>query len=160
MRGTNAAGTSSMRKPRKSLICVLAIRTAMPFVNPTTTGRGRYLTVVPMPVTPRITSITPAIIVHMKRPLDAVLRDDGGDDHDERPGRAADLVLGPAERRDDEAGDDRAVDARLRGEPGGDRERHRQRQRDEADRHAGDQVVDEQAAGVRPQRDDRRREPV
>ena len=40
-RGTNAAGTLSMRRPRKSLICVLAIRTAIPFVNPMTTGRGR-----------------------------------------------------------------------------------------------------------------------
>ena len=48
---------------------MLAISTAIPLVNPTTTGRGRYFTAVPMPVAPRITSITPAIIVHMNRPL-------------------------------------------------------------------------------------------
>ena len=90
----------------------------------------------------------------------AVLRDDGGNDDDERPRRAADLVSGSAERRDDEAGDDRAVHPRLRGEPRGDRKRHRQGQGDEADRHARDQVMDEQAAGVLPQRDDRRGEPV
>ena len=40
----------------------------MPFVNPTTTGRGMKRTAVPVPVTPRMTSMTPAIIVHMKRP--------------------------------------------------------------------------------------------
>jgi leucyl/phenylalanyl-tRNA--protein transferase len=45
--------------------------------------------------------------------------------------------------RDDEAGHDRAVDARGRREAGRDRERHRQRQRDEADRDAGDQVMSE-----------------
>lgn len=69
IRGTNAAGTAPILRPRKSLICVLAMRTAMPFVNPTTTGRGRYLTAVPMPVAPRTTSSTPAIIVHMNSPL-------------------------------------------------------------------------------------------
>ncbi len=58
----------SMRSPRKSRICVLAIRTAMPLVKPMTTGRGMNLTAAPMPVTPSMTSITPAIIVHMNRP--------------------------------------------------------------------------------------------
>ena len=41
----------------------------MPFVKPMTTGRGRNLTAAPIPVTPRMTSITPAIIVHMNKPL-------------------------------------------------------------------------------------------
>jgi hypothetical protein len=54
--------------PRKSLICVLAMTSAMPLVNPITTGRGMNLTAVPVPVMPRTTSSTPAIIVHMKRP--------------------------------------------------------------------------------------------
>jgi len=31
-------------------------------------GRGKYFTMVPMPVTPRSTSKTPAIMVHMNRP--------------------------------------------------------------------------------------------
>ena len=43
-----------------------------------------------------------------------------------------------AERGDQEAGDDGAVDAGLRREAGGDGERHRERQRDEADGDAGD----------------------
>ena len=42
--------------------------TAMPFVKPTTTGRGMKRTAAPMPVNPRTTSMTPAIIVHMNRP--------------------------------------------------------------------------------------------
>ena len=40
----------------------------MPFVNPTTTGRGMNFTAVPKPVAPKTTSRTPAIIVHMNRP--------------------------------------------------------------------------------------------
>jgi len=44
------------------------MRIAIPFVKPTTTGRGKYFTMVPMPVTPSNTSNTPAIIVHINRP--------------------------------------------------------------------------------------------
>ena len=54
--------------PKKSLICVLAMTSAMPFVKPITTGRGMKRTAVPVPVRPMITSRTPAIIVHMNRP--------------------------------------------------------------------------------------------
>ena len=64
----NSPGTASIVRPKKSLICVLAISTAMPLVKPTTTGRGMNLTAAPMPVAPRTTSMTPAIIVHMNRP--------------------------------------------------------------------------------------------
>jgi hypothetical protein len=54
--------------PKKSLIWVLAIITAIPLVKPMTTGRGMNFTAVPSPVAPRITSMTPAISVHMNRP--------------------------------------------------------------------------------------------
>ena len=54
--------------PKKSRICVLAMSTAIPFVNPTTTGRGMKVTAAPIPVAPRTTRMTPAIIVHMNRP--------------------------------------------------------------------------------------------
>ena len=47
---------------------MLAISTAIPFVNPITTGRGMNFTPVPSPVTPMITSSTPAITVHMNNP--------------------------------------------------------------------------------------------
>ena len=72
--------------------------------------------------------------------VDAVLGDDAGDHDDERAGRPADLRPRAAQRRDQKAGDDRAVDAGLRRESGGDGERHGQRQRDQADGDAGNQV--------------------
>ncbi len=68
IRAENSPGTLSIFSPKKSLIWVLAMMTAMPFVKPTTTGRGMNLTAVPKPVAPRIRSITPAIRVHMKSP--------------------------------------------------------------------------------------------
>src|ERR1700681_1280107 len=68
MRARNSPGTLSTLRPKKSLIWVLAMMTAMPFVNPTTTGRGMYFTAVPSPVTPKMTSSTPAISVHMNNP--------------------------------------------------------------------------------------------
>ena len=68
IRARNSPGTLSTLRPKKSLICVLAMMTAMPFVNPTTTGRGIYFTAVPRPVMPRMTSITPAMSVHMNKP--------------------------------------------------------------------------------------------
>ena len=67
MRGQKSLGTGTVR-PRKSRICVLAMSTAIPFVKPTTTGRGMNLTAFPMPVAPSTTSSAPAIIVHMNRP--------------------------------------------------------------------------------------------
>ena len=101
----------------------------------------------PVPVRPMTTSITPAIIVHMNRPSMPYCGDDAGDHDDERAGRAADLEARSAERRDQEAGDDRAVDAGLRRQARRDRERHRQRQRDQADGDAGDQIGEKGAAG-------------
>ena len=44
------------------------MRTAIPLVNPTTTGRGMNFTADPRPVMPSRIKITPAIIVHIKRP--------------------------------------------------------------------------------------------
>ena len=72
--------------------------------------------------------------------VDAVLRDDAGDDDDERAGRPGNLHARTAQRRDDEAGDDGAVDAGLWRQAGGDRERHGERQRHQADGDAGGHV--------------------
>src|SRR5258708_34207573 len=44
------------------------MRVGIPLVNPTITGRGKYFTAVPIPVTPSRTSKTPAIMVHTNRP--------------------------------------------------------------------------------------------
>ncbi len=68
MRGPNSPGTSFRSMPKKSRSWVLAIRTAMPFVKPTTTERGMNRTAAPMPVSPITTSMTPAIMVHMNNP--------------------------------------------------------------------------------------------
>ena len=57
-----------MRRPRKSRICVLAISTAIPLVNPTTTGRGMKRTALPLRVAPSTTRMTPAIMVHRYSP--------------------------------------------------------------------------------------------
>ena len=68
IRGRNSLGCDWMLSPKKSRICVLAMRTAIPFVNPTTTGRGMNRTADPMPVAPSTTSIRPAIRVQTNRP--------------------------------------------------------------------------------------------
>jgi hypothetical protein len=67
--GTSSPGTGPCSViPKKSLICVLAMTSAMPLVNPMTTGLGMKRTAVPDPVSPMITRTTPAIIVHMNKP--------------------------------------------------------------------------------------------
>ena len=68
MRPTKSPGSLSTFRPKKSLICVLAMITAMPLVKPTTTGRGINFTAEPRPVAPRTTSRMPASSVHMYRP--------------------------------------------------------------------------------------------
>ena len=68
IRSQNSLGTLARCRPKKSLIWVLAIRTAMPLVNPITTGRGINFTAVPIPVAPRMMRIAPAITVHMYKP--------------------------------------------------------------------------------------------
>ena len=78
--------------------------------------------------------------------VDAVLLHDAVDDHDERAGGPADLHPGAAQRRDQEAGDDRGVEALLRGDAAGDGEGDGEREGDDADDDAGEQVVAELSA--------------
>ena len=80
--------------------------------------------------------------------VDSEARHDAGHDHHERAGRAANLHARTAERRDDGAGHDGGVDAGLRRQPGGDRERHRERKGDQADGHTSDEVAGGLAAIV------------
>ena len=68
MRGRNTPDGFSMCSPSRSRTCVLAMSSAMPFVNPTTTDRGRKRTAAPSPVRPIITSARPASNVHMYSP--------------------------------------------------------------------------------------------
>jgi len=68
MRVKNSLGFSGIFSPKKSLICVEAISSAMPLVNPITMGRGMKRTAAPSPVNPRNNRITPAIMVTMNSP--------------------------------------------------------------------------------------------
>ena len=117
--------------------------TAMPLVKPTTTGRGMNRTAVPIPVTPSTTSMTPAIIVHMNRPSTPYFATMPATTTTNAPVGPPIWTRDPPSAEIDEAGDDRAVDAGLRRQAGRDGERHRERQRDEADGHARDDVVPE-----------------
>jgi hypothetical protein len=67
-RCTNSPGTAGVSSPRKSLTCVLAISTAIPLVNPITTGRGMKRTADPRRPAPSAISTTPASTVQVKRP--------------------------------------------------------------------------------------------
>ena len=77
-----------------------------------------------------------------------MLADDAGDDHDEGAGGPANLEARSAEGRDEEAGDDGAVDSSLRGEAGGDGKRHGERQGHQADGDPGHQILGEQPRTV------------
>ena len=60
--------------------------------------------------------------------------------HDERAGGPADLKPAAAEQRDDEAADHGGIKPAIRRHARGDRDRHRQRQRHDRHRQAGDHV--------------------
>ena len=89
-----------MCRPRKSRICVLAMSTAMPFVNPTTTGRGMNRTALPLPVSAEQDEHDAGHHRADEEAGDPVVGDDARDHHDEGAGRAADLHARAAERRD------------------------------------------------------------
>ena len=141
MRSQKTPGTFSSFRPKKSFTCVLAIRMAMPLVNPITMGRGMYFTAAPMPVSPMTTRMRPAITVHMNRPSTPCEGDNAGDDDHECSGRAANLGRRSAEHGNQKTGDDGAVDSGLRREARSDRESHGQRQSDQAYGDAGDQIA-------------------
>jgi hypothetical protein len=72
--------------------------------------------------------------------VDAVLRGDACEDDDEGAGRPGDLHTAAAERGNQEARDNRGVEALLRLGARRDGKGHRQRQRDDADDHPGDDI--------------------
>ena len=94
------------------------------------------------------------------QPVIAVALHDRGDEHDEGARRAADLHAAAAEQRHDETADDRRVEAALRTDAGGNRDRHRQRQRDDRDRQAGERIRAQvrQPVALAKDRDELRRE--
>ncbi len=74
---------------------------------------------------------------HDLEPGQAMSGGDAEEQHGEGAGRAGDLDAGSTEERDQQSGDERRVESLLGLGAGGDRERHGQRQRDDADDDAG-----------------------
>ena len=72
--------------------------------------------------------------------VDAVPLRGRRDQHDEGAGRPADLEAAAAEQRHDEAADDSGVEPAVRRHARGDRDRHRQRQRDDGNRQAREHI--------------------
>ncbi len=138
MRGRNSLGTAPIRSPKKSLICVDAIRMAMPLVNPMTTGRGMKRTAEPRPVSPMASRMMPAMSVTMARPLNAEAGHNARHDHDKCAGRSADLRARAAQSGNQKSGHNCRVKAGLRRDPGGNAEGHGQRQRDQPHRDPGE----------------------
>ena len=78
----------------------------------------------------------------------SVRGDDRGQQRHERSGRSADLYQRAAERRNKNPSDHRSKNSNLRLQPRGNRQRHRQRQGDEADRGTGREVGKQILAGI------------
>ena len=79
---------------------------------------------------------------------ETVLRDDSVNDHHEGAGRPADLHTRATERGDQKSRDDRGEKSLLGFRSAGDTERHGKRQCNDADGHAGRQILDELGAVV------------
>ena len=118
-----------------------------------------YFTAEPMPVRPMTTSMTPAITVHMNRPSTPCTATMPATTTTNAPVGPPICVVEPPSSGDQKAGDDGAVNSGLRRQPGGDGERHGQRQGDQADGDAGDQVVQEFVQVVIAQAENRLRQP-
>ena len=155
MRGRNSLGTAPVRRPKKSLICVEAMRIAMPLVNPMTTGRGMKRTAEPRPVSPMSQQDDAGHERDHGKAAHAEAGDDAGDDDDERAGGSADLGARAAQGGDEKSGDDGGVKAGLRRDARGDAEGHGKRQSDQAHGDAGKQVVQEHLLAVLAQSQNR-----
>jgi len=79
-------------QPEKVLTWVLAMRMAMPLVKPTITGRGMNLTAAPRPVAPSRNEQAAGHDGAHQQTIEAIARQDAGDDHDKCAGRTTDLV--------------------------------------------------------------------
>ena len=81
----NGAGTAAIRRPSRSRICDEKMMTAIPLVKPVTTGYGMNLIAAPKRARPRIDEEDAGEQRADRQAVDAVARDDSGDDHRRRP---------------------------------------------------------------------------
>jgi len=123
-------------------LVMLAIRIAIPFVKPTTTGRGKYFTMLPMPVTP---SSTRSRRHHRAREqsVDPVLRDDPATTTTKAPVGPPICVLGSPSSEIRNPVTIAQYQPCLPARGLTQSKRHRQRQRDETHGHSGDQIGNE-----------------
>ena len=103
-------------RPRSSLIWLAKMMTAIPDVNPTVTGKGMYLIYVPSLRSPIARRMTPDSIVARISPSIPCCSHGRSDQHDEGARWPADLEPAAAERRHEEAADDRGVEAAVGGD--------------------------------------------
>ena len=121
---------------------------AMPLVKPMTTMRGMKRTAAPRPVKSHEEQNDAGHDGDHGEAAHAEAGDDAGDDDDECAGGSTDLGARATEGGDEESGDDGGVEAGLRRDAGGDAEGHGKRKCDQADRDAGEQVVEEHLGGI------------
>ena len=95
-----------------------------------------------------------------EQPVHPVHRDDAGHHHHKRSGRPSDLRLRSAQQGNQKSGNHGAVDARLRRQAGSNGEGHGQRQRDQTDRDAGNDVMQKFCEAVFAQAQNRLRQPA
>ncbi|MEX0735754.1 MAG: hypothetical protein WDZ66_09240 [Steroidobacteraceae bacterium] len=113
----------------------------MPEVNPTITGFGMKRITPPSCANPIASSMQPAISVATCSPEMPYWAVTPASTTMNAPVGPGDLHSRPAEQRSREPGDDRRVESLFRLRAGSDRERHCERQSDDADDHARDDVA-------------------
>ena len=143
-----------MRRPRKSFIWLEKMITAIPLVNPTTTGCGMNLIAAAELGDAQYHEYHAGHDRSHDEPVDAVSLDDSVDDHDERSGRPADLDTRATECGDQESADDGRVKTAIGSQAAGDRECNRKRESHYADDHSRGEIGSELRSAVRLQRRD------
>ena len=129
-----------MRSPKKSFTCVLAMITAIPLVKPTTTGRGMNFTAEPKPVAPSTTSMMPASSVQMYSPIIPCFSTIPDTITTNAPVGPPICVFEPPSAEIRNPATTAQYNAGLWRHTGGNRKRHRQRQRNQAHGNAGNQI--------------------
>ena len=144
---------------QKIRICVEAISTAIPFVNPIVTGRGINFTAIPSPVAPITSSRTPAITVTINSPDSPNFATIPATITTNAPVGPPICVREPPSAEIRNAAHHCRIDAGLRRHARRNPERHRQRQRHQAHRQPGDQVLEEDPPRVLAQAQGQFRQP-
>ncbi len=115
----------------------------MPFVNPITTGRGINLTAAAQARHAHDDEQHARHYRAQEESVDPMHRDNARHDNHESAGRPANLRLRAAQPRNQESGNDRAVNPRLWRQPRSNRKCHRKRQGHQTHRNSRNQIKQE-----------------